>query len=72
MPFEICPCRRSGEDRERRLKFTQREWLSAIRDQPEAATWFAELTTAAELGPLPNIQTFSLTVEARSASVLRL
>jgi hypothetical protein len=41
-----------GEDRERRLKFTQREWLSAIKDQPEAAAWFAELTTAPELGPV--------------------
>lgn len=33
-----------GEDRERRLKVTQREWLSAIKDQPEASTWFSELT----------------------------
>ncbi|WP_157785823.1 hypothetical protein [Bradyrhizobium liaoningense] len=38
-----------GEDRERRLKFTQREWLSAIKDQPEAAAWFAELMAAPEL-----------------------
>ena len=43
MPFK-------GEDRERRLKFTQREWLSAIKDQPEATAWFAELTAASELG----------------------
>jgi hypothetical protein len=42
----------SGEDRERRLKFTQREWLSSIGDQPEAAAWFAELTASPELGPV--------------------
>ncbi|KRR14932.1 hypothetical protein CQ12_32355 [Bradyrhizobium jicamae] len=41
-----------GEDRERRLQFTQREWLSAIKDQPEAAQWFAELSAKPELGPV--------------------
>jgi hypothetical protein len=40
-----------GEDRERRLQFTQREWLSAIKNQPEAAQWFAELSAKPELGP---------------------
>ena len=39
-----------GEDQERRLKFTQREWLSAIKDQPEASAWFAELSTDPALG----------------------
>jgi hypothetical protein len=39
-----------GEDQERRLQFTKREWLSAIKDQPEAAVWFAELKAVRELG----------------------
>jgi hypothetical protein len=46
------PLPTEGEQPERRLKFTQREWVSAIRDQPEAAPWFAELSAAPELGPL--------------------
>jgi len=41
-----------GEDRERRLQFTQREWLSAIKDQPESAQWFSELSAKPELGPV--------------------
>ena len=45
------PAPSRGEDRERRLQFTQREWLSAIKDQPEAAQWFAELSGKPELGP---------------------
>jgi len=55
----------SGDDRERRLKFTQREWLSAIRDQPEAAAWFAELTTAAELGSVTEHPDFLAYHESR-------
>src|SRR6476619_3967689 len=35
----------TGEDPERRLKYTQREWLTAIKDQPEASGWYAELST---------------------------
>jgi hypothetical protein len=44
------PAPSSGDDRERRLKFTQREWLSAVKDQPEASAWFSELKNAPELG----------------------
>ncbi|TGT87189.1 MULTISPECIES: hypothetical protein [unclassified Mesorhizobium] len=44
------PVPRSGEDRDRRLKYTQREWLTAIKTQPEAAVWFAELSADPELG----------------------
>jgi hypothetical protein len=40
----------TGEDVDRRLKFTQREWLTAIKDQPEAATWYAELVADPALG----------------------
>ncbi len=39
-----------GEHQEVRLKFTQREWLSAIKNHPEAAGWFAELSADPELG----------------------
>ncbi|MCP4614984.1 MAG: hypothetical protein GY844_00980 [Bradyrhizobium sp.] len=39
-----------GDDQERRLKFTQREWLSSIKDHPEATDWFAELMADAQLG----------------------
>jgi hypothetical protein len=46
------PLPKTGEKPERRLKFTQREWLSAIKDRPEASSWFAELSADPELGPL--------------------
>jgi len=46
------PAPSSGDDRDRRLKFTQREWLSAIQDQPEASGLFAELRADPELGPV--------------------
>jgi hypothetical protein len=44
------PKPKSGEDPDRRLKYTQREWLSAIKDQPEAAAWFQNLSADAALG----------------------
>ena len=44
------PKPKSGEDPDRRLKYTQREWLTAIKDQPEAAQWFAELSSDPSLG----------------------
>jgi hypothetical protein len=40
----------TGEDPERRLKYIQREWLTAIKDQPEAAGWWAELSADPALG----------------------
>jgi hypothetical protein len=46
------PAPSSGDDRARRLKFTQREWLSSIQDQPEASGWFAELKADPELGAM--------------------
>jgi hypothetical protein len=39
-----------GDDPERRLKYTQREWLTAIKDQPEASGWYAELAADPVLG----------------------
>lgn len=44
------PKPKTGEDPDRRLKYTQREWLTAIKDQPEAAQWFAELSADPALG----------------------
>ena len=44
------PAPATGENPERRLKFIQREWLSAIKGHPEAASWFAELTADLEPG----------------------
>jgi hypothetical protein len=41
---------KSGEDPDLRLKYTQREWLTAIKDQPEASQWFAELSSDPVLG----------------------
>jgi hypothetical protein len=40
----------TGEDAERRLKYTQREWLTAIKDQPEASGWYAEFSSDPALG----------------------
>jgi hypothetical protein len=40
----------TGDEPERRLKYTQREWLTAIKDQPEASGWYAELSTDPALG----------------------
>ncbi|PND27040.1 hypothetical protein [Sinorhizobium sp. M4_45] len=40
----------SGDDPDRRVKFTQREWLTAVKDHPEAAGWFAELSSDYSLG----------------------
>lgn len=44
------PKPKTGEEPDRRLKYTQREWLTAIKDQPEAAKWFAELSSDRGLG----------------------
>ena len=44
------PIPQTGEDQDRRLKYTQREWLTAIKDQPEAAQWYAELSGDPQLG----------------------
>jgi hypothetical protein len=44
------PAPSSGDDQDRRLRYTQREWLSSIKDQPEAKEWFAQLTFDPELG----------------------
>ena len=41
---------KTGEDTTNRLKYTQREWLTAIKDQPEAADWYQELLSDPELG----------------------
>lgn len=46
------PLPATGEDRERRLKYTQRDWLSSIKSYPEGAEWFAEFAGDRELGPL--------------------
>jgi hypothetical protein len=39
------PTPTTGEDLERRLKYTQREWLTATKDQPEASGWYADLSS---------------------------
>jgi hypothetical protein len=44
------PKPKSGEEPDRRLKYTQREWLTAIKNQLEAAAWFAELLSDPTLG----------------------
>jgi hypothetical protein len=54
-----------GQDQERRLKFTQREWLSSIKDHPEAADWFAELKTDPELGSVTEHPDFLAYHESR-------
>ena len=46
------PLPSTGENLERRLKFSQQEWLSAIKLHPEAAPWYAELMADPELGPV--------------------
>jgi hypothetical protein len=42
----------TGEERERRRKHTQRDWLSSIKNYPEGAEAFAEFASDPELGPL--------------------
>ncbi|SDP22073.1 hypothetical protein [Afipia sp. GAS231] len=54
-----------GDDRERRLKFTQREWLSSIKDHAESADWFSELKTDPELGPVTEHPDFLAYHESR-------
>lgn len=41
---------KGGDETLRRLKFTQREWLTAIKDQPEVTEWFEELSSDPMLG----------------------
>lgn len=41
---------KDGDDAGRRLKFTQLEWLTAIKDQPEAIGWFEELSSDPLIG----------------------
>jgi hypothetical protein len=41
---------KTGDDTARRLKFMQREWLIAIKDQSEASEWFKELSSDPALG----------------------
>jgi hypothetical protein len=41
----------TGEEAVRRLKYIQREWLSAIKNQPAASAWYAELSSDPSLGP---------------------
>jgi hypothetical protein len=48
--LKALPKPKTGEDPDRRLKYTQREWLSAIKDHPEASTWFQELSSDPALG----------------------
>lgn len=38
------------EDSDRRLRFTQREWLTSIKDQPEVSGWYNELLADPALG----------------------
>ena len=55
-----------GDDRERRLKYTQRDWLSSIKAYPEGAKWFAEFAGDPELGPLSDHPDFLSYHETRS------
>jgi hypothetical protein len=48
--LQALPKSATGDDAERRLKFTQREWLTAIKDQPEAAGWHGQLLADPALG----------------------
>lgn len=63
--IEKLPMPSSGDDRARRLKFMQREWLSAIQNQPEAATWFAALKSDPELGAVTEHPDFLAYSETR-------
>lgn len=56
----------TGDNPARRLKFTQREWLSAIKNHPEAAPWFAELMGDPELGSVSDHPDFLAYHEVRS------
>jgi hypothetical protein len=60
------PRPKSGEEPERRLQYLQREWLTAIKDQPEAAIWFAELSSDKALGPQTDHPDFLIYHEMRS------
>jgi hypothetical protein len=55
----------TGEEPERRLKYTQREWLTAIKDEPEAAKWFAELSSDLALGSPTDHPDFLIYRESR-------
>ena len=60
------PLPTKGEDQGRRLKYTQRDWLSSIKSHPEAAAWFAELAADPELGPVSDHPDFLSYHEMRS------
>jgi hypothetical protein len=56
----------TGEDPARRLKFIQREWLSGIKNHPEAAAWFSQLSSDPELGSVSDYPDFLAYHEIRS------
>jgi len=56
----------TGEEPERRLKFTQREWLSAIKNHAEAEQWFSELANDPQLGSVSDHPDFLSYHEMRS------
>lgn len=64
--LKALPKPKSGEDPERRLKYAQREWLSAIKDQPEAKAWFDELSSDPALGSVTDHPDFLSYHEMRS------
>ncbi len=62
------PQPRRGDDPERRLKYIQRNWLSAIcgKGHEPADTWFQELDSDNELGPLQGHPDFHSYMESWS------
>jgi hypothetical protein len=55
----------TGENPARRLKITQREWLSSIKNHSEAAPWFSQLASDAELGSVSDHPDFLAYHETR-------
>jgi hypothetical protein len=55
-----------GEEPERRRKFIQREWLSAIKNHAEVEKWFSELVSDPELGAMTEHPEFLSYFESRS------
>ncbi|NLS75392.1 hypothetical protein E3H11_42640 [Bradyrhizobium brasilense] len=60
------PLPATGDDREQRLKYTQRDWLSAIKNHPEGVELFAEFAADPQLGPLSEHPDFLSYHEMRS------
>lgn len=56
----------TGEERERRRKYIQRDWLSAIKDFPEGAEALVAFSGDPELGPLGDHPDFLSYHETRS------